>query len=77
MEFSKHFDWTDTLLTETEKHAVEDFLVEYHDIFDRRRMDIGMNTEVKVKLTPKDNKVVYSQSLPRPIQLKKDLIVNC
>ena len=35
-----------------------------------------MNTEFKVKLTPKDNKVVYSQSLPIPIQLKEDLIVE-
>ena len=32
-EFLKRFDWTDTLLTETEKQAVEHFLVEYHDIF--------------------------------------------
>ena len=31
--FLKRFDWTDTLLTETEKQAVEDILVEYHDIF--------------------------------------------
>ena len=59
MESSKRFDWTDRLLTETKKQAVEDILVEYHDIFARHRMDIGMNTELKVKLTPKDDKVVY------------------
>ena len=35
MEFLKRFDWTPTLLTETEKHAVEDILVEYYDIFAR------------------------------------------
>ena len=75
-EFLKRFDWTDTLLTETEKQAVEDILVEYHDIFARHRMDIGMNTEFKVKLTPKDDKAVYSQSLPMPIHLKEDLIVE-
>ena len=69
-----------TLLTETEKQAVEVFLVDYHDIFARHRMDIGMNTEFKVKLTPKDDKAVYSQNLPMPIHLKEDLIVehtNC
>ena len=71
MEFSKRIDWTDTLLTETEKQANEDILVEYHDIFARHRMDIGMNTDFKVKLTPKDNKAVYSQSLPMPIHLKE------
>ena len=72
----KRFDWTDTLLTETEKHAVENILVDYHDIFARHRMDIGMSTEFRVRLTPKDDKAVYSQSLPLPIHLKEDLIVE-
>ena len=75
-KFLKRFDWTDTLLTEREKQAIEDILVEYHDILARHRVDIGMNTEFKVKLTPKDNKAVYSQSLPMPIHLKEDLIVE-
>ena len=72
----KRFDWTDTLLTETEKQAIENFQVEYHDIFARHRTDIGMNTELKVKLIPKDDKAVYSQSLPMAIYLKEDLIVE-
>ena len=76
MEFLKRFNWTDTLLTESKKPAVEDILVEYHDIFARHRMDIAMNTEFKVKLTPKDDKAVYSQSLLMPIHLKEDLIVE-
>ena len=75
-KFLKRFDWTDTLLTETEKQAIQDILVDYHDIFARHRMDIGMNTEFKVKLFPKDDKVVYSQSLPMPIHLKEDLMSN-
>ena len=56
MEFLKRFDWTDTLFTETEEQAVVDILVDYHDLFARHRMDIGMNTEFKVKLAPKDVK---------------------
>ena len=59
-----------------EKQAIEDVLVEYHDIFARNRMDIGMNTEFKVKSTPKNDKAVYSQSQPMPIHLKEDLIVE-
>ena len=74
MKFLKRFDWTDTLLTETEKQAVENILIEYHDVFARHRMDIGMNTEFKVRLTPKDDKAVYSQRLPTPIHLKGNLI---
>ena len=35
-----------------------------------------MNTKFKVKLTPKDDKAVYSQSLPMPIHLKEDLNVE-
>ena len=39
-------------------------------------MDIGINTEFKVTLTPKDDKPVYSQNLRLPIHLKEDLIVD-
>ena len=73
MEFFKRFEWTGTLLTETEDQAVKDILVEYRDSFARHRMVIGMNTEFKVKHTPKDDKAVYSQNLPMPIHLKEDL----
>ena len=76
MQILKRFDWTDTLLTKTEKQAVEDILVEYHHIFARQRMDIGINTEFKLKLTPKNDKAVYSQNLPMPIHLKENLIVE-
>ena len=55
---------------------MEDILVDYHDIFARQRMDTGMNTEFKVKLTPKDDKAVYSQSLSMAIHLNEDLIVE-
>ena len=75
-KFLNRFDWTDTLLTETEKQAIEYILVDYHDIFAGGRMDIGMNTEFKVKLTPKDDKAVYSQSEPMPMHLTEDLIVE-
>ena len=75
-KFRKRFDLTDILLTEIEKAAIEDILIDYHDIFARHRMDIGMNTELKVKVTAEDDKAVYCQSLPMPIHLKEDLIVE-
>ena len=55
---------------------LEDFLVDYHNIFARHRMDIGMNTDFKVKFIPKNHKAVYSQNLRMPIHLKEDLIVE-
>ena len=72
----RRFCWTNTLPSDTEKQAIEDILVDYHDIFARYRKDIGKNTEFKVKLTPKDDKAVHSQSLPMPIHLKEDLNVE-
>ena len=72
-EFLKQFSWKDTLLTLNEQNKVEEILVEYHDVIARHRMDIGMNTEFKVKRTPKDDKPVYSQSLPMPIHVKEDV----
>ena len=38
IEFLKRFNWTDTLLKGTERQAVGDIVVEYHDIFARQRM---------------------------------------
>ena len=82
IEFLKRFDWKDTLplknkkWKETEKQELDDILVEHHDIFARHIMDIGMNTEFTVRLTPKDDKVVYGQSLSMPIHLKEDLIIE-
>ena len=70
-KFLKRFDWTDKLLTESEKQAIEDTPDDYHDIFAKHRMDIEMNTDFKVKLAPKDDKATNSQSIPMPIHLKK------
>ena len=50
--------------------------MEFHDIFARHRFDIGINTEFKVQLTPSDNRPAYSQSLPAPINLKDNIIVE-
>ena len=60
-KFFKRFDWTDTLLTETKKKAIEDNLVNCRDIFAIHRKDTGMNTEFKVKLTAKDNTAVIAK----------------
>ena len=55
---------------------MENFPVEYRDIFARHSMNIGMNKEFKVKLTPKVTKAVYAQNLPMPIHLKEDFFVE-
>ena len=75
-QFLSNFDWTDSLLQPAEIARIEDLLVEFHDIFARHRFDIGMNEDFKVKSTPKDDSPAYSQSLPTPINLKEDILVE-
>ena len=50
--------------------------MQYHDIFARHRFYTGTNRELKVKLTPNDDRPAYSQSLPTPINLKDDITVE-
>ena len=75
-QFLSIFDWTDSTLRQDAKQAVENLLVEFHDIFARHRFDIGIKTEFKVQLTPLDNRPAYSQSLPAPLNLKDDILVE-
>ena len=75
-KFLSNFDWKDSMLQQHEIKQIEALLVEFHDIFVRHRFDIGMNEEFTVKLTPKDDSLAYSQSLPTPINLKQDILVE-
>ena len=75
-QFLSNFYWTDSTLQPDIKQAVEDLLVEFHDIFARHRFDIRINTEFKVHPTPLDNRPAYSQTLPAPINFKDDILVE-
>ena len=75
-QFLSNFDWTDSTLQPEAKQAVENLLVEFHDIFARHRFDIGINTEFKEQLTPLHNRLAYSQSLPAPINLRDNILVE-
>ena len=70
------FKWTNALITGKNRDSLENTMFEFHDIFARHRLDIGMNTQLKVSLTAQDDKPVYTQSIPIPINLKKDLKVE-
>ena len=47
-----------------------------NNIFARHRLDIGINYNFEVKLTPKDEIPVYTQNLPVPVNLKEHLTVE-
>ena len=75
-KFLSNFDCKDSMLQQHDIKQIETLLVELHDIFARHRFDIGVNEEVTVKLTPKDESPTYSQSLPTPVNLKEDILVE-
>ena len=75
-EFLDMFKWEGSQIEGKDKKQLEQTIVEYNDIFARHRLDIGINNSFKVKLTPKDERPIYTQSLPVPINLKEDLTVE-
>ena len=74
--FFQDFKWDDSQLSESDKKDIEEILIEFNDTFARHRLDIEINHNFKIKLTPKTDEPVYSQSLPCPINLKEDLTVE-
>ena len=70
VKFLQNFKWVEALLSPSQQAQVDELLVKYNTLFARNRLDIGMNTDFKVKLTPQLEEPVYSQSLPTPTNLK-------
>ena len=64
------------MLQPEEIEQAQDLLLKYHSILARHRLDIGINTDFKIKLTPKHDAPVYAQSLPTPTNLKDNLLVE-
>ena len=55
---------------------MNDLLVEHNDIFARHHLNIGVNNDIKIKLTHKTDYPTYTQSLPCPVNLKDDLTLE-
>ena len=70
------FQWEGSRIEGNDRKQLEQTIIEYNDIFARHRLDIGINNIFKVKLTPKDERPIYTQSLSVPINLKEDLTVE-
>ena len=75
-QFLRKFSWDTCVLNAAEKSKLEDFLVEYHDVFAKHRFDVGYNTELKIKLTPEHSLPVYVQGPPAPIHLRDEILVE-
>ena len=73
-DFSIHFNWEKTMLSLAEREQLESLLIEFHDIFTRRRFDVGGNDHFSVKLTPEHHDPVYKQIPPTPIHLREKIL---
>ena len=76
LEVLKKISWDTCVLNADQKRQLEEFLVEYHDVFAKHRFDVGYNTELKIKLTPEHPLPVYVQGPPSPIQLRDEILVE-
>ena len=63
-EFLANFQWEPSILNPHEKQKIEALLVKHHDIFARHRLDIRINTEFKIKLTPKHDELSMPKAYP-------------
>ena len=73
--FLQQFDWSRSALTAEQIQEVQELLVEYNDNFAKHRIDVGYNTELKVKLIPELDSPVYVQGPPTPIRLRDEILV--
>ena len=76
MTFLNNFQWENSVLTKDRRSEVEHLLIEYADIFAKHRFDVGYNSDLKVKLTPEHQRLLYTQGPPTPIQLRNELTVE-
>ena len=59
-----------------EKLKIDAISKQYHNIFEsHRRVNTRNNVELKIKLTPNDERPAYIQSFPVHINIKGELIV--
>ena len=75
-KFLDMFQWEGSQIEGNDRKQLEQTILEYNDIFARHRLDIGINSSFKVKLTPKEERPIYKQGLPVPMNLKEDLTVE-
>ena len=59
LEYLKKISWQNCVIKIDQRRQLEEFLVEYHNVFAKHRFDVGYNTEFRVKLTLEHPLLVY------------------
>ena len=68
--------WNNSQLSKNEKQRTEQLLVKYHQVFERHRLNVCINTEFIDKSLPKPNNPIYVQTLPTPANMKDEVLVK-
>ena len=76
LEFLKKFSWDTCVLNADQKRQLEEFLVEYHDVFAKHCFDVGYIRELNIKQTPEHPRPVYVQGPPAPIHLRDEILIE-
>ena len=71
----QRFKWKTSVLNEAQKQQAEELLVEFSDVFAKHGIDVGYNSEITTKITPEQDKPVYTRSPPTTIHLRQELQV--
>ena len=74
--FLSKLNWSESLRNQDEKARVEHLLVKYLPVFAKHHSDLGINTDISVKLTAQRDKPFWSQRIPTPTNLKNQLLVK-
>ena len=74
--FWKKISWDTCDLNADQKRQLEEFLVEYHVVFAKRRSEVCYIAELKIKLTPEHPLPVYVQGPPAPIHLRDEILIE-
>ena len=73
LKFLEKNSWDTCVLKADHKRQLEEYMVEYHNVFVKHRFDVGCNTELNIKTTPEHPLTRYVQGAPAPIHLRHEI----
>ena len=75
-QFLSQIDWSDSTLDNQSGQAIEELLIEKHDLIATHRFDNGTSNDFKVKFSSIDGSSPYSQNLLIPINPRSYITVE-
>ena len=76
MELLKEFSLDTCVLNADQKRQLQKFSVEHHDMFAKDRFDVGLNPDLKIKVTPEHPVSMNAKGPSAPIHLGDEILVE-